>query len=380
MKLSPGNHARWLAIRRRFSLLLGRDYDPYPVRPAGVELNGSAHHQAAYEMAPRQMAWRQSDGEDPAKWQAMARTKLAELCGYDTGRETPNIVNEATVPLEDGLTRRVVYLHAGAALDIPVSIVFDGNVTNSKGCMICLQGTNSGAHLSWGETRLPADPLKIAAGGDFARQAVARGYIAICVEQRGFGERRELAIKGATSSVTAANHAYLLGRSLVGERASDVSTVVDWLESGPAEVPGDTGPIYVMGSSSGGTSAVYAAALDERLSGVIASGCIGYIGETILQRYNEGQAVVPGILNYFEFDDVVSLIAPRPFVGVSGQSDHIFPFEGCDQVVQSAADLYRALGAENSLTAVSGTGGHRFYPEIAWPAFEQVLRADNQVD
>ena len=39
------------------------------------------------------------------------------------------------------------------------------------------RSTNSGSHLSWGEARLPPDPLKIAGGGDYARQAARLGFI-----------------------------------------------------------------------------------------------------------------------------------------------------------------------------------------------------------
>jgi hypothetical protein len=91
-----------------------------------------------------------------------------------------------------------------------------------------------GAHLSWGEARMPPDPVKIAAGLDFARQAAGNGYVAVCVEQRCFGERRERALhpRSADPCVDSFLHGLLLGRTLVGDRAGDVSAVVDWLEAG----------------------------------------------------------------------------------------------------------------------------------------------------
>ena len=63
------------------------------------------------------------------------------------------------------------------------------------------------------------------------RQAVARGYIAVCIEQLCFGERRELALtpRSADPCVDAFHHALLTGRTLLGERMSDVSAVIDWL-------------------------------------------------------------------------------------------------------------------------------------------------------
>ena len=40
--------------------------------------------------------------------------------------------------------------------DIVVDVVWSGVHSDRTPVMLCLQGTNSGAHLSWGETRMPA--------------------------------------------------------------------------------------------------------------------------------------------------------------------------------------------------------------------------------
>jgi hypothetical protein len=242
--------------------------------------------------------------------------------------------------------------------------------------MICLQGTNSGAHLSWAEARMPADPLKIASGADYARQAVAHGYAAVCIEQSAFGERRETNLPQASQDpcIDSANHALLLGRTLLGERASDVSSIIDWLETESEALSLDLTRLAVMGSSSGGSTAIFSAALDTRIESVLASGCVGFIRDTIARRGNSsGQNIIPGILNWLELDDVLGLIAPRPLLVISGDADHIWPFAGAAQVVDSARPIYEALGARDSIKAVSGSGGHRFYPDIAWRHFTALV-------
>jgi fermentation-respiration switch protein FrsA (DUF1100 family) len=246
--------------------------------------------------------------------------------------------------------------------------------------MLCLQGTNAGAHLSWGEARMPPDPVKIAAGLDFARQAVGHGYVAVCVELRCFGERRERALspRSADPCIDAFLHGLLLGRTLVGDNAGDVSAVVDWLVAGGL-APGpaiDPARLHVLGHSAGGTVAVHAAALDQRLAAVIASGCLGPIRDTIaVRRVSSGQNNIPGQLNWFELSDVVALCAPRPVLAVSGERDHIFPFAGTARVVADARPVYEALGAPARLRALSIPGGHRFDPGRTWPAFLALLDA-----
>lgn len=227
---------------------------------------------------------------------------------------------------------------------------------------------------------MPPDPAKIAGGGDYARQAAARGYVAICLEQSCFGERaeRHIAPRSASATIDTANHAFLLGRSLLGERAADVSSLLDWLTAdGAARDMGlaiDPARIFVMGNSAGGSVALYAASLDTRIAGGLASGCVGFVRDTIARRRDDSaQNVVPGLLDWLEMDDVAGLVAPRPLLVISGAQDHIFPFAGAAAVVESARDVYRALGAEHLIVAVSAEGPHRFYPDVAWPAFERLV-------
>lgn len=372
MRLPPFLEARILAIRRRLALAQTGTFDPYPPAPAGVSLSPSQAHFPAYESASLRLSWYQAGREDPALWQAEARLKLATLTGYRRAPDAPRAAHEAEFDVPGGFRRRRLYLAAGPGLDLPVNLVWCPGGPAPRAAMICLQGTNSGAQLSWGEVRMPSDPIKIANGGDYARQAAARNYLAVCLEQSCFGERMERVLSRGRGGpcASAGHHALLLGRTLVGERASDVSSVIDWLRAGGAGFGSEAMPIYVMGNSAGGTTAVFAGAIDERVDGVLAGGCVGWVRDTIARRPDaEGQNTIPGLLEWLEFDDVIALCAPRPFLAIAGRSDHIFPFAQAEAVVSSARTVYAALGAPDGVTAVPGPGGHRFYPEIAWDAF-----------
>lgn len=374
MTLPPEIQARLMALRRRLTLAMGRDYDPCPP-PADLALSPSAAHAAAYPAAALALAWSKHEGSEPLHWQAEARSKLATLTGATIPVAVPSVRRTNEGNLGDGFSRKGVYLDAGPGLDLPVNLVWRDEGVWPRPAMICLQGTNSGAHLSWGESRMPADPLKIAHGGDYGRQAAARGYLAVCLEQSCFGERTERRLPGRPGGpcASAAHHALLLGRTLLGERASDVSAVVTWLVSDSANLGVDPAAVYVMGHSAGGSTALFAAALDTRIAGAMAAGCIGFLRETIAVRQDlEGQNVIPGMLAWLELDDVVALCAPRPFLTVAGRSDHIWPFAQAEAVVASARRVYSALGAAERIAALPGPGGHQFYPDIAWDAFAQL--------
>lgn len=371
--------AYWIALRRRLALLIKGEFDPHPLPPADAELSPSLAHARAFDAIPLRLSWSRAGIADPHAWQLQAREKLRALTGYPVSRAAPVARNRTDHPLPGGLKRRRVYLRLWNGADAPVDAVWrEGD--GLRPVMICLQGTNSGSHLSWGEVRMPPDPVKIAGGGDYARQAASRGYVAICLEQSCFGERaeRHIAPRSASATIDTANHAFLLGRSLLGERATDVSSLVDWLAADGAardlDLAVDTTRIFIMGSSAGGSVALHAAALDTRIAGVLASGCVGFVRDTIARRRDDSaQNVVPGLLSWLEMDDIVGLAAPRPLLAISGTKDHIFPFAGAAAVIESARGIYKALNAAACLAAVAANGPHRFYPDVAWPAFERLV-------
>ena len=369
--------ARILAAKRRIFLLFRGEYDPFQVAPIGMRLSPSESHFADYDTVPLSLSWSHAATAEPAEWQQVAREKLVQLTGYRGSHTVPTAQHVEVHRIDDKLLRRRQYLRVAAGRDVPVTLVWSSEqVANLLPVMICLQGTNSGAHLSWGEVRMPADPINIARGADIALQAARRGYLAVCVEQSCFGERRErhLIRRSHTPCIDAANHALLLGRCLVGERTSDVSAVVDWLLARDHGLQINAEQLHIMGNSSGGTTALYTAALDERITAVLSCSCIGFVRDSIACRGDsEGQNVIPGILQWLELDDVIALCAPRPFLTVSGRVDHIWPYNGAAAAVDSARRVYRAMDAGTSVSAVPADGGHGFYPDIAWPAFEQIV-------
>jgi len=261
-------------------------------------------------------------------------------------------------------------------VDIPIHLVWRDGGGNPKPVLLYLAGSTSGVHVAWGDALIPADYLLLGVRADMARQAAERGYLVICIEQACYGERLERHLKPRSEArcVDAANHALILGRTLLGEQVTDVSSVIDWLEAGQTGFNIDPESLHLFGHSAGGTVAVYSAAVDLRITAAICSGCIGFIRETIAKRRNpEGASVVPGILKWMEMDDIVALCAPRPFIAISGVLDHIYPFEGVKRVVAGARRVYRLFEAENAISAFQGNAGHQYYPDVTWAAVSKML-------
>lgn len=365
------------ALRRRAERFFDRERNYFSGTPPGIALSPSARHFADYETASLVLRF-SAQSEDVSGWQTTARAKLAELSGYRRESKPPKVTHESTFPLPEGLSRRVVYLNVRTGVDIPVHLIGPSGPRQRRPVMICLQGTNSGAHLSWGEARFPADHALVGQGYDLAIQAAKRGYLAVAIEQSCFGERTERQIdpRSAAPCVDATMHSILLGRSLIGERSSDVSAVIGWLEAEHESLGIDVKNIHIMGHSSGGSVALFAAALDTRIGAVLACGCVGYIRDTIgRRRDDQGQNVIPGILNWLEMADIVGLVAPRVFVTVAGETDHIWPAAGCVSVIDEAKAIYAKYNTTDRLLCVTEPGSHKFRPEASWRAFFSVVPA-----
>ena len=373
--------ARHLPRRLKTPLkrVLGFDRERYPARPAGLSLDPSERHEADYCALHPALSHRGRAANIEA-WQDEAHAALSRLMGYAPPVAAPEPLHGHEFTRADGLVQRHFYLRLNPGHDLPVRALWQKNPSPLP-ALICLQGTNSGAHLSVGETIMPDDGARIARGGDYAVQAAREGYLALAMEQSCFGERRErrLAKASADPCIDTANHALLLGRTLLAERVGDVAALAHWLRhhGQNAGLPADAkAGVRVMGQSSGGMVALFVTALQNDIAAALVAGSVGFIAETIARRGDgSGQNVIPGFLRDFELDDVVALCAPRPLLVLAGRHDHIWPYEGAARVVNAAHDAYAAFGAGHRLMAVEGPEGHRFYPALAWPAFRQITRA-----
>ncbi len=370
------------ALRNKIGRWLGRSIDPYPARPEGTALSPSLGLAVLTREAARRHAF---DPADMAGWQSAARATLAAMTGYRPAEGAPTLTATRS-PFEmpvtgagsgtGSATRTTYYLRVRPETDVPVTLIAPAGLAAPAPVFLHLAGSTSGVHLGWGEAKVPIDHQRLSIGADMARQAAGRGYLAVCIEQSGYGEmgERDLAKRSSTRTLDAATHAVLLGRTLQGLRAMDISAALDWLLGPAAPHPVDPERVFLFGHSSGGTTAQFAAALEPRIRGVLASGSVRRIAEIVTTRGSgSGEHLIPGFLDAFETDDLIALTAPRPFVGLSGTRDHIFPFEGVARAVDGARAAYAALGADSRLAAVEAPAGHRYYAAESWAAWEKFI-------
>jgi len=362
------------AVLRKIKKIIDKQHDDYGTRPKVLFLSPSQGIFENKQVNYRHLSFVDSSLE-PTQWQLVARKKLAELVGYQAKRPlVETILTKNFVQFDSSYSRSKSYLRVNSCSDVPVTIVKPESIKSKrKPVLIFLAGSTSGVHVGWGEVRVPIDHDRVSCGSDILLRAAHDGYFGVGVEQAGFGERQEKHLHKKSSSRTADAFCHLVmqGRSLLGLGATEVSSVIDWLVDNANEFEIDIKKIYVYGHSSGGTLAQYCAALDPRIAGIVASGSVGYFKNTITKRgVASGLSVVPGILNWFEASDLISLIAPRSFIAVSGVNDHIFPYKGAKSVVDEATLFYEKLGAAHKISALEADGEHRYYGQHSWEYFK----------
>ncbi len=316
-------------------------------------------------------------GEEPFHdWQTKARAKLMQLLGIDRiKRATDTKFNiEYTKETEE-------YTEYRFTLDPEVGYTFPSVMRVPKGTvgklpvMICLQGHSTGMHISLGQPKYERDVQTISGGDrDFCVRAVKEGYIAVAVEQRNFGECGSVPESGEPNCGYSTMVAFMLGRTTIGERVVDISTVIDALIEKFDFV--DAQRINVMGNSGGGTATFYAAAIDERIKMAVPSCAYCTYKDSIAAMPHCYCNFIPGILDFFEMEDISGLIAPRKLVVVNGAKDSIFPEHGVKEAFETTKRLYFASGAPEMCRLVTGPEGHRFYADAAWPVIHELADID----
>ncbi len=310
---------------------------------------------------------RMNAGENFAQWQEKARAKLEQLLGLPMEHTAPNFRVEWEKEFD-------TYTEIRFLFDSEPEVTVSCHLLLPKGVekvpvVICLQGHSKGMHISLGQPKYPGDEKSISGGDrDFARQIIARGQAALTVEQRAMGER------GGTPEgpdcYQPSVQALLLGRTLLGERCWDISQCIDVVLEQFKEI--DPERIAIMGNSGGGTTSLYAAALDTRIAAAMPSCAFSGFLPSIGRQYHCICNYVPNMAKHFDMGDIAGLVAPRPLIIVNGKDDVIFPLDSAKEQLAIAQKTYEAAGAADQLCHVVGNEGHRFYAAQGWPEFDRL--------
>ncbi len=209
---------------------------------------------------------------------------------------------------------------------------------------------------------------------DYGVQLVKAGYVVLCPDARGSGERREWMDQGESeekqyvSSCTALNHAAMsLGQSLAGMWTFDLMRLIDFIEECTIC---DSGRIGCCGFSGGGLQTIWLSCLDDRIHCAYVSGYFHSFRDALLKTNSCGCNFVPGLWDTAELGDIAALIAPRGLFIESGSFDSLHGERGIVDVKEQVAITQRAyqlLGVPDNLHHHVFDGEHQWDGEkLVW--------------
>ena len=302
-----------------------------------------------------------------AEWRERLREKFHTLTGLD---QIEKNACEPALEIEleekkDGYTLTRFTFASEVGTRVPCYLLVPDTGKESYPVAITLQGHSTGFHNSIGEIKFPERDTSYQPRGAFGLQAVQNGYAALCIEQRGMGERRPTEKpRDAKMCLYTAMTALMLGRTVLGERVWDIHCAIDVLrDSFPVC---NTEQILVTGNSGGGTATFYAACYDERIKLAVPSCSFCSYKTSILDMFHCSCNYIPNAYRYFEMQDLSALIAPRPVVAIAGELDPIFPIHGVREAYATMEAIYRASGAGENCHLVVTPREHWWCEDLVW--------------
>jgi dienelactone hydrolase len=196
-----------------------------------------------------------------------------------------------------------------------------------------------------------------------------RGYVVVAIDAYCFGERNGKgpgsAEKGGAGELTASKFNLWLGRSLWGMMLRDDLLALDYLAS---RTDVDASRLGVTGISMGATRSWWLMALDERLKAGVAVACLTRYQDLIEAGMMKAHGIyyyVPGMLQHFDTEAVIGLIAPRAALFLTGDQDGGSPVSGIRKLETIVGGIYRLNGVPERFESRIYEGlGHVYTPDM----------------
>jgi dienelactone hydrolase len=327
---------------------------PTPIQP---EWEGVPEHYRSLrfpeiEIPATSAAWEAGKPEI----RAILREKLGDVPPRPTAPKVRVVFRER----RDGYVRERVEIDNG--LDgIPAWLVIPDDAKKPAPAILCLHWHSSDKN----------GPLFSDQGQNVLAPLAERGYVLLSIDSAFNGERlgrgpagdAEVDIGRQRDTLFKLN--LWFGRTLWGMMVRDTQLAVDYLASRPEVDPQRLG---VQGMSMGGTGAWWLGALDERVKAVVTVACFTRYRELITTRWLSAHAIyyfVPGLLQHFDSEAILGLIAPRPLLALTGDRDTTSPPQGVRALEQRLERIYGLYGAKDRFRSVLYEDtGHEYTPAM----------------
>lgn len=314
--------------------------------------------------------WSYPDFRFPAKlsqWKeerVKVRATLIKLLGDIPPR--PKNLNVKTIShvKKDGYILEKLVFDNGVDSWVPGYFAYPTNARGKVPVILALHGHSSSKDNVFADDSVNQKPGIINQG--VAPILLKKGFAVMAIDSYFNGERRGEGPAGKMEMQDNNNQEMSLfklnlwfGRSLWGMQLRDEQIALDYLVT-RKEI--DPNKIGVEGMSMGSTRAWWLAAIDDRIKAVVGVACFTRYKELIQQRKLKAHDIyyfVPGMLNHFDTEAIMGLIAPRPFLVLTGDSDEGSPLPGIKVLEKKLGTVYSLYDkSENFKSIIYPDTGH----------------------
>ncbi len=321
------------------------------------------------------MLFRGSTAEQCKAWQEQFRAKLNMLLGDTSPPPHWNVVEEDRRNLPDHV-RYALLLESDGIPTLPLYFLVPNGLGKGQRVpgVLCVHGHGPfGNDAVVGRRDLEGAAENIERHHyDYGLQLVRHGYAVVAPCLIPFGRRvdREK-YHGQDPCAVTFVRMQALGKLPMAENLRDLRWCIDFLQSRP-EV--DAKRIGCAGLSYGGRMTMLVTAVDPRIRVAAISGALNLQQERLSDRHSCGSQIIPGLLQYGDYSEIGSLIAPRPCVWETGSVDPLIVSPWDELFRKRLRRAYRAYGALENLQFDRFEGGHAWSGRLALPLFDQVLK------
>jgi len=329
----------------------------------------------AMDHAKLEMLYDGETAEGCSAWQRSFRATLMELLGDCSAPPTWSVEEQSRTRFDDHV-RFELLLHAERTPSLPLYLLIptDASADRPVPGVLCVHGHGPyGNDAVVGHAHDEAAKAHVAKlNYDYGLQFVRRGYAVAAPCLIPFGRRVDRQKYGGKDpcAVTFVRM-QALGRLPIAANLRDLRWSIDLLEDRP-DVQHDR--IGCAGLSYGGRMTMMASAVDERIKVAAISGALNLMQERMTLRHSCGSQMIPGLLNYGDYSEIGSLIAPRPSVWEAGSRDSLIVPEWDDLFRQRLIKAYESFDARSSLQFDNFEGGHEWSGRIAFELFDRILK------
>lgn len=293
------------------------------------------------------------------------RNEIAKILGIEISNPILHVgykVLESTQ--EDGYTRQLIE-YDSCEDKVRAFLLLPENLDNNPAILIHHQH-NREHHLGKSEVcGLAGNPLQA-----FGPELVKKGFVVLAPDSICFEDRRkDPTVEGFDfwQHFNEMCYRILKGDYLIKKVVNDAMNGITLLSSLSCV---DNKRIGTLGHSYGGNTVLFLSALDERIAFSCASGSACTFENRMSNNVGiEMASVIPDFHGKYDIDDLVSCIAPRRLLIISGDEDKYS--KDAPYIVEKASPAYSELHALHNLQHKRYRGGHavtkeRFDDIIEW--------------